>query len=291
MEQSPLLYEVADGIATITLNRPEAMNTFSFALMTAFVDALDKTDADDDVRAVIITGAGERAFCAGADLSQGSATFDYKKQGSVRDRLKVGDIYRDGGGWMTLRMLQSLKPLIGAINGSAAGIGASLQAAMDFRFASNKAKTVFPFVRRGIVPDAACSWFLPRVVGMQTALDWCLTGRQIAPEEALEKGFFKSLHEPGEVMATARAFAREIVDNASPVSVALTRTLMWRLAGADHPMAAHQAESRGVSMRGPSADVKEGISSFIEKRKPNFPGRVSTDMPDIFPFWEEPEFR
>jgi enoyl-CoA hydratase/carnithine racemase len=291
MEEALLLYEVSEGIATITINRPEAMNTLNVPVMQAYVDALDKADADDEVKAVIITGKGERAFCAGADLSQGSATFDFASQGSIREKMKVGDIYRDWGGWMTLRMFNSLKPLIGAINGSSAGIGASLQAAMDFRFASNRAKCAFAFVRRGIVPDAACSWFLPRVVGFQTAMDWCLTGRVVSPEEALEKGFFKSLHDPADVMPTARAFAREIIDNTPPVSVALTRQLLWRVAGAAHPMEAHKADSRGVCLRGPSADVKEGIGSFLEKRKPNFPGRVSTDMPDIFPNWEEPEFR
>jgi enoyl-CoA hydratase/carnithine racemase len=290
MDEAPLLYEVDDGIATITLNRPDAMNTLSVPLMLAFHEALEKADADDAVRAVIITGAGDRAFCAGADLSQGSATFDYAKQGSVRERLRVGDVYRDWGGWLAMRMFNSLKPLIGAINGSSAGIGTSLQAAMDFRIASNKAKCAFAFVRRGIVPDAACSWFLPRIVGIQTTLDWCFTGRTVLADEALEQGFFKSLHEPGDVMAAARSLGREIAQNASPVSVAMTRQLLWRVVGTDHPMEAHKADSRGISLRGPTDDVKEGIASFLEKRLPVFPGRVSTDMPDIFPNWEEPKF-
>jgi len=290
-EEEPLLYEVSEGIATITINRPGSMNTLSIPVMIAFVDAIDKADADDEVKAIIITGKGERAFCAGADLSQGGATFDYASQGSIREKLKVNGVFRDWGGWMTLRIFNCLKPVIAVMNGSAAGVGASLLAAMDFRLAANHAKLAFPFVRRGIVPDAASSWFLKQAVGLPTALDWCMTGRTVLADEAFSKGFYRSLHESSELMPAARALAQEIIENASPVSVALTRRIFWRTAGAEHPMEAHKADSRGISMRGPSADVKEGISAFMEKRKPNFPGKVSTDMPEVFPYWEEPEFR
>lgn len=290
-QDSPLLYDVADGIATLTINRPEAMNTLTLPTMAGIIEALDKADADDDVKVIIITGQGDRAFCAGADLSQGGATFDYASKGDHHSELKVNGIFRDRGGWMTLRIFNCLKPVIAVLNGSAAGVGASLSASADFRLASNRAKLVFPFVRRGIVPDGAASWFLQKAVGTQTTLDWCITGRTITAEEAFAKGFFRSLHEPADLMPAAHALAREIIENCSPVSVALTRRLIWRIAGTEHPMEAHMADSRGISMRGPSADVKEGISAFMEKRAPNFPGRVSTDMPEIFPYWEEPTFR
>ncbi|AYJ84903.1 enoyl-CoA hydratase (plasmid) [Sphingomonas paeninsulae] len=285
-----IVYETSDGIATITLNRPDKMNTFSIDTMLEFVAAIDATDADDDVRVVIITGAGNRAFCAGADLSQGAATFDYASQGRDRERLMVNGIYRDWGGWMSLRLFNSLKPIIAAVNGAAAGIGATLQTAMDIRLASTTAKYAFPFTRRGIVPEAGSTWFLPHIVGLPTALEWCFTGRQISAVEARDRGLVRSLHEPDDLMPAAREIAREIVDNTSPISVALTRQLLWRLAGAAHPMAAHMADSRAVHFRGPTADTKEGIASFLEKRKPHFPGKVSDGLPDIFPSWVEPEF-
>jgi enoyl-CoA hydratase/carnithine racemase len=272
-------YDVSDGIATITLNRPEKMNTMSIDTMLEFVAAIDTTDADDEVRVVIITGAGDRAFCAGADLSQGAATFDYASQGEAGKRLMVNGVYRDWAGRITLRLFNSLKPIIAAVNGAAAGIGATLQTAMDIRLASTTAKFVFPFTRRGIVPEAGSTWFLPHLVGLPTALEWCFTGRQIPAAEARDRGLVRSLHEPQDLMPAAREIAREIVENTSPISVALTRQLFWRLAGAAHPMAAHMADSRAVHF------------SFLEKRKPHFPGKISDGLPDIFPEWVEPEFR
>jgi enoyl-CoA hydratase/carnithine racemase len=286
-----ILYDLTDGIATITFNRPEKMNTLSIPMMVEFVAAIDRTDMDDAVRAVIVTGAGHRAFCAGADLSQGATAFDYASQGSVRDSLKVNGIFRDWGGWITLRLFDSMKPIIAVVNGAAAGVGATMQAAMDVRFAATTAKYAFPFARRGIVPEAASTWFLPKIVGLPTALEWCLTGRQISAVEARDRGLVRSLHEPADLMAAAREFAREIVENTAPISVALIRRMFWRLAGAGHPMVAHQADSRAVQFRGPTADVKEGIESFLQKRKPNFPGKVSDGLPDIFPDWQDATFR
>ena len=285
-----ILYRVDDGVATITLNRPEKMNAFTPRMRDEMIAAFDETDRDDAVRAVIVTGAG-RAFCAGADLSSGGATFDYASRNvSQREEQKVGEVYRDGGGLTTLRIFRSLKPVIGAINGAAVGIGVTMQLPMDIRLASTAARFGFVFARRGIVPEAASSWFLSRVVGMQTALEWCLTGRIFDAQEALSRGLVRSIHAPEDLLPAARALAREIADNTAPVSVALTRQMIWRMAGADHPMQAHRIDSRAIQARGRSADAKEGVSSFLEKRAPHYPDRVSADMPDFFPWWEEPPF-
>jgi len=283
-------YSVEDGIATITLNRPERMNAFTPQMRDDLIAALDETDADDSVRVVIVTGAG-KAFCAGADLSGGGSTFDYAARGdAAREEARVGDLYRDGGGLATLRIFRSLKPVIGAINGAAVGIGMTMQLPMDIRLASSAARFGFVFARRGIVPEAASSWFLSRVVGMQTALEWCMTGRIFDAQEALKHGLVRSVHAADDLLPAARALAREIADNTAPVSVALTRQMLWRMAGADHPMCAHRIDSRAIQARGRSADAKEGVSSFLEKRPPVFPDRVSTDMPDFFPWWQEPPF-
>lgn len=285
-----LLYQVEDGVATITLNRPEKMNAFTTQMRDEMVAVFDETDADDAVRAVIITGAG-RAFCAGADLSSGGKTFDYASRGdAAREALRVGDVYRDGGGVTTLRIFKSLKPVIGAINGAAVGIGVTMQLPMDIRMASTDARFGFVFARRGIVPEAASSWFLSRVVGMQTALEWCYTGRVFNAQEALDRGLVRSLHAPEDLLPAARALAREIADNTAPVSIALTRQMLWRMAGADHPMMAHRIDSRAIQARGQSADAREGVSSFLEKRQPVYPNKVSTDMPGFFPWWDEPPF-
>jgi enoyl-CoA hydratase/carnithine racemase len=286
-----LLYAVEDGIATITLNRPEKMNAFTARMMKDLIEVFDLTDADDAVKAVIITGAG-RAFCAGADLSGGGATFDRSSpQALEREEGKVGDIYRDGGGRVTLRMYDSLKPIIGAINGAAVGVGVTMQLPMDIRLASTAAKFGFVFARRGITPEAASSWFLSRLVGLQTALEWCYTGRVFGAQEALDRGLVRSLHEPEDLLPAARALAREIADNTAPVSIALTRQLLWRMAGAAHPMEAHKADSRAIQSRGASGDAKEGVSSFLEKRTPVYPDKVSADVPDIWPEWTSPPFR
>jgi enoyl-CoA hydratase/carnithine racemase len=285
-----LLYSVADGIATITLHRPEKMNAFTAQMRDDLVAAFDASDADDAVRVVIVTGAG-RAFCAGADLSGGGKTFDYAARAEeARDKYKVGDVYRDGGGIATLRIFKSLKPVIGAINGAAVGIGMTLQLPMDIRMASTDARFGFVFSRRGITPEAASSWFLSKLVGMQTALEWCFTGRVFSAQEALDKGLVRSLHAPAELLPAARALAREIADNTAPVSIALTRQMLWRMAGADHPMLAHRVDSRAIQSRGQSADAREGVSAFLEKRTPVYPNKVSTDLPDFFPWWDEPTF-
>ena len=286
-----LLYSVEDGIATVTLNRPEKMNAFTALMRDELVAVFDETDADDAVRVVIITGAG-RAFCAGADLSSGGKTFDYASRGdAARERYKVGDIYRDGGGVTTLRIFKSLKPVIGAINGAAVGIGVTMQLPMDIRLASTDAKFGFVFARRGITLEAASSWFLSKLVGMQTALEWCFTGRVFGAQEALDRGLVRSLHAPADLLSAARALAREIADNTAPVSIALTRQLLWHMAGQDHPMKAHRIDSRVIQSRGQSADAREGVGSFLEKRQPVYPNTVSADMPDFFPWWDEPEFK
>ena len=285
-----LRYQVDQGVATITLDRPEKMNAFTTVMRDELIAAFDETDADDAVRVVIVTGAG-KAFCAGADLSAGGKTFDYAARGdAAREALRVGDVYRDGGGLVTLRIFRSLKPVIGAINGAAVGIGATMQLPMDIRMASTTARFGFVFARRGITPEAASSWYLPRLVGMQTALEWCLTGRVFGADEALARGLVRSLHAPDELLAAAHALAREIADNTAPVSIALTRQMLWRLSAADHPIAAHRVDSPGIASRGASQDAVEGVMAFLEKRPAEFPLLVSKDMPSFFPWWEEQEF-
>lgn len=280
-----LLYSVADGIATITLNRPDKMNAFTNVMCREMVRAFDLTDADDDVKVVIVTGAG-RAFCAGADLSGGGDTF--AKGGSdVKDNRGV---VRDGGGLVSLRIFNSKKPVIGVINGAAVGVGVTMTLPMDIRLASDTAKFGFVFARRGIVPEAASSWFLPRLVGISQAAEWCYTGRLVPAAEAKDARLVRSVHAPDELMDAARAIAREIADNTAPVSVALTRQMLWRMLGADHPMYAHRTDSRAINSRGASDDAREGVVSFLEKRPPNFPVRVSDGLPDVFPDWDEPTF-
>jgi len=284
-----LQYAVEAGIATLTLNRPEKLNAFNTQMMRDMIAAFDVTDADDEVRCVIVTGAG-RAFCAGADLSSGAETFDYERRPQDREARTRDGVQRDGGGLLTLRIFDSLKPVIAACNGAAVGVGVTMQLAMDIRLASSEARYGFVFARRGLNPEAASSWFLPHLVGVQTALEWCYTGRIFPAQEAHERGLVRSLHAPDELLPAARAIAREIADNASPVSVALTRQLIWRMAGAAHPMEAHRADSRGIQARGGSPDSREGVMSFLEKRPPAFPGKVSRDLPDIWPHWKAPTF-
>jgi enoyl-CoA hydratase/carnithine racemase len=285
-----LQYSVEDGIATITLSRPEKLNAFNTQMMKDMIAAFDETDGDDAVRAVIVTGAG-RAFCAGADLSAGAETFNYDARSAAdrEARMREG-VQRDGGGLLTLRIFESLKPVISACNGAAVGVGVTMQCAMDIRLASTEARYGFVFARRGLNPEAASSWFLPHLVGVQTALEWCYTGRIFPAAEAKERGFVRSLHAPDELLPAARALAREIADNTAPVSIAVTRQLIWRMAGAAHPMEAHKADSRGIQARGKSGDAREGVSSFLEKRPPNYPDKVSKDLPDIWPQWTAPTF-
>ncbi len=280
-----ILYDVTDGIATITLNRPEKMNAFTGTMMTELIEAFDAVDADDDVRAVIVTGQGERAFCAGADLTPEGGGQVFADRGEV-DTL-ADERVRDGGGRLTLRIYECKKPVIGAINGAAVGVGVTMQLPMDIRLASEAARFGFVFARRGIVPEAASSWFLPRLVGMQQALEWCYTGRIFDAAEALRGGLVRSVHPGGELLAEARKLAREIADNTAPVSIALTRQMLWRNAAMPHPMEAHKIDSRAIYRRSRSGDAHEGITSFLEKRAPHYPDKVSTDMPDFFPWWED----
>ena len=280
-----IAYEVADRVATITLDRPEKLNAFTGTMMRELHEAFDLVDANDEVRAVIVTGAG-RAFCAGADLSAGANTFNDGEMSSDSG----ASVRRDGGGTVTLRIFSCNKPVIAAINGPAVGVGATMILPMDIRLASTSARFGFVFTRRGIVPEACSSWFLPRVVGISQAQEWVLTGRVFDADEALKHGLVRSVHEPDELMAAAHRIAREIADNTAPVSVALARQMMWRMLGASHPMEAHRVDSRGIQIRGRSKDVAEGVTSFLEKRAPRFVETVSQDLPDIFPDWEEPEF-
>jgi enoyl-CoA hydratase/carnithine racemase len=285
MDFQDIIYDVSEGIATITLNRPDKMNAFTGRMMHEIISALDHSDADDNVKAVIFTGSG-RAFCAGADLSSGGATFS---KGGSDIQTKQG-VPRDGGGMVSLRIFNSLKPVIGAINGAAVGVGVTMTLPMDIRVASDGAKFGFVFAKRGILPEACSSYFLPRLVGIQQATEWVFTGRVFSAEEALNGRLVRSVHPGDELLAVARGIAREIADNTAPVSVALSRQMLWRMMGASHPMDAHAVESRGISARGRSADSKEGVTSFLEKRAAVYPDRVSDGLPDIFPNWEDPEF-
>ncbi len=280
-----ILYDVADGIATITLHRPEKMNAFTGTMMAEMIDAFDRIDADDDVRAVIVTGHGDRAFCAGADLTPEDGGQVFANRGEVESLSD--ERVRDGGGLLTLRIYECRKPVIAAVNGAAVGVGVTMQLPMDIRLASETARFGFVFARRGIVPEAASSWFLPRLVGMQQALEWCYTGRVFDAQEALKGGLIRSVHPAGELLAEARTLAREIADNTAPVSIALTRQMLWRNAAQPHPMEAHKIDSRAIYRRARSGDAREGIASFLEKRPPAYPDKVSTDMPDFFPWWQE----
>jgi enoyl-CoA hydratase/carnithine racemase len=330
MDFQDIRYEVADHVLTVTLNRPDRLNAWTRWMQAELVEAFDRADADDDVRAIVVTGAG-RGFCAGADLEHGGATFDARERarsggedgtggasdagsasgagdagdaGSASDTDTVSDTDsagdaeagnaerapRDGGGRFTLRVFECTKPVIAAINGPAVGVGATMTLPMDVRLASSSARMGFVFARRGIVPEAASSWFLPRVVGISRAMEWAATGRVFDAEEALAGGLVRSVHAPDELLPAAYALAAEIVENAAPVSVALSRRLMWRMLGEDHPMAAHRADSRAMFHRGQSDDAREGITAFLEKRPASFPDRVSDGLPDVMPGWEAPRY-
>jgi enoyl-CoA hydratase/carnithine racemase len=283
MDFEQITTEVADSVLTITLNRPERLNAWTAQMGLEMRAALDDADADDEVRAIIVTGAG-RGFCAGADLASGGDTFDARK------REAVAGARRDNGGELTLRIFECKKPVIAAINGPAVGIGATMTLPMDIRLAADDARIGFVFARRGIIPEACSSWFLPRVVGINRAMEWVATGRVFSAQEGLEGGLLRSLHPQAELLDAARSLAREIAENTAPVSVALARQLMWRMLGAEHPMLAHRADSRGMVARGQSADAAEGITAFLEKRPAQFPDRVSDGLPDAMPGWSAPEF-
>ncbi len=286
MEYTQIAYDVDGPIATITLDRPDQLNAFTGTMMRELLDAFDRTDGDDAVRVVIITGRG-RGFCAGADLSGGGDTF---AAGGGGDRSGPQGVPRDGGGLVSLRIFNSLKPVIAAINGPAVGVGVTMTLPMDIRMASEDARIGFVFARRGIVPEACSSWFLPRLVGIQQAAEWVYTGRVFPASEALAAGLVRSVHKPKKLLDEARALALEIAENTAPVSVALSRQMMWRMLGAGHPMVAHQVDSRGIAERGRSDDAREGVLSFLEKRPPAFPVLVSDGLPEIFPGWQDPEF-
>lgn len=285
MTYTQIKYEVDENIATITLDRPDHLNSFTVVMLRELLEALDSADADDNVRAIIFTGSG-RAFCAGADLAAGADTFNYDQlAGATQTKLR-----RDGGGLLSLRIFNSKKPVIGAINGAAVGVGVTMTLPMDIRIASTNSKFGFVFTRRGIVPEACSTWFLPRLVGISQATEWVFTGRVFGADEALAGGLVRSVHESSQLLAVARGIAREIADNTAPVSVALSRQMLWRMLGASHPMEAHRMESRGIQIRGRSSDAREGIVSFLEKRQADFGMTVSQDFPDIFAGWDEPEF-
>ena len=284
-DYTQIRYEVSDSIATVTLARPEKMNAFTGVMMRELLDVFDVIDADDAVRAVIVTGDG-KAFCAGADLSSGAKTFDDGDWSSTSD----DSVRRDGGGQVTLRIFACKKPVIAAINGAAVGIGATMTLPMDVRLASSAARIGFVFTRRGIVPEACSSWFLPRVVGISRAAEWVYTGRILSADEAAFGGLVRTVYAPDELLPAARALAREIADNTSGVSVALSRQMLWRMLGADHPMQAHRVDSRAIQLRGRSADAHEGVTSFLEKRPAQFSDSVAASVPDVFPEWQDPQF-
>ncbi|MDP5104418.1 MAG: crotonase/enoyl-CoA hydratase family protein [Erythrobacter sp.] len=283
-QYTQIIVAKSDGIATITLNRPDKMNAYTRTMGEEIMAAMDDIDADDAVRAVIFTGAGERAFCAGADLTPEGGGHVFSDPTQVDD-LSDSRV-RDGGGLLTLRLFESKKPLISACNGVAVGVGATMQLAMDMRLASETARYGFVFARRGIVPEAASSWFLPRIVGISQALEWCYTGRVFDAAEAKAGGLVRSVHAPEDLLHAAKTLALEIAENTSAISVAMTRAMMWRLASADHPMEAHKIDSRAIYRLSRGADAKEGIASFLDKRRPVYPGKVSADMPDFYPWWD-----
>jgi enoyl-CoA hydratase/carnithine racemase len=284
MNYEDIKYEIADRVLTITLHRPDKLNAYTRRMQEELIDAFGRADADDEVRSVVVTGAG-RGFCAGADLSAGSATFDF------RNRQETIDEHRDGGGKLTLRIFESKKPVIAAVNGPAVGVGATMQLPMDVRIASSAARFGFVFARRGVVPEACSSWFLPRIVGISRAAEWVYSGRVFDAQEALAAGLVSRVVPPEELLPAAYALAREIAENTSAVSVALSRQMLWRMLGADHPMEAHRIDSKGIYWMGSSPDAAEGIASFKEKRKPRFGMRASSDMPPYYPWWRERPFK
>ncbi len=281
-------YDLQGPVALVTLDRPEKMNAFTRTMMAEIIDAIDEADGDDRVRAVVFTGSGDRAFCAGADLTPEGGGHVFSDPNPVEDLSD--ERVRDGGGRLTLRLFNAKKPLISACNGVAVGVGATMQLPMDMRLCSDNARFGFVFARRGITPEAASSWFLPRLVGMQTALEWCMTGRIFDAEEALEKGLVRSIHPQQDLLGAALGLAHEIAENTSAVSVAMTRAMLWRLSATEHPMMAHRIDSRAIYRLSRSADAREGVTSFLEKRSPVYPDTVSADMPDFYPWWDEPGY-
>ena len=292
MEFKTILYKKENQILTITLNRPERLNAFTGQMMDDLITAFDKAGKDDDIRVVVVTGAG-RGFCAGADLGAGADTFNRDVRDNKDQRPIKGknlEWLRDGGGRTTLAIYECPKPIIAAINGPAVGVGVTMTLPMDIRLASDKARFGLVFARRGLVPEAASSWFLPRIVGISKALEWTYSGKVFSPEEALSGGLIRSVHSSEELLEEAYKISNEIIENTSAVSVALTRQMLWKMLGADHPMEAHKVDSRAIYALGKGEDAKEGVNSFLEKRTPEFPNKVSEDMPEFFPWWEDRKF-
>jgi enoyl-CoA hydratase/carnithine racemase len=282
MQYQTILYDVHHGVLTVTLNRPERLNAFNETMARELVAAFDAADENDDIRAIIVTGAG-RGFCAGEDLAAGAKTFSHAEEPGT-------EAPRDICGLVSLRVFHSLKPVIAAINGPAVGMGATMTLPMDIRLAATEAKFGFVFTRRGIVPEAASSWFLPRLVGISRAMEWCATGRVFGAAEAVQGGLLREVHHAESLLPAAVALAREIADNTAPVSVALTRQMLWRSLCHSHPMEAHRVESRALHARGKAGDAAEGITSFLEKRAARYPDKVSSAMPDFRPWWDEPGY-
>jgi enoyl-CoA hydratase/carnithine racemase len=284
MSFETILYDVDDNILTITLNRPEQLNSFNGKMCFELIEAFDMADADDDVQAIIFTGAG-RGFCAGADLSSGAETWEGHSEAMDSDQQRG-----DGGGEVTRRIYDCLKPVIVAFNGPAVGVGMTMTLSADVRIAAPNIKMGFVFAARGIIPEGCSSYFLPRLVGISKALEWCYSARIFRSEEALGAGLIRSIHEPEDLLPAARKLAKEFTENSSAISNTVLRHMMWRMLGASHPIESHRVDTAGISALGTSPDAAEGITSFLEKRKPNFPGKVSKDLPEFFPWWEEPEF-
>lgn len=289
MQPTTIATDLADRILTVTLDRPDRLNAFTVPMQRELCDVLDRVNADPEIRVVVITGRG-RGFCAGADLASGGDTFDIDAGSPATGSGGPRRTHRDEGGLLTLRLYACTKPVIAAINGAAVGVGATMTLPMDIRLASESARFGFVFARRGIVPEACSSWFLPRVVGINTALEWTMTGRVFDAAEALDRGLVRSVHPPDELLPAAYEIAREIATNTSAVSVAMTRQMLWRMLGEAHPMAAHQVDSPAIANLGRSADAREGVVSFLEKRPPVFTDAVPDDIPAPWPFWTEPVF-
>ena len=292
MEFETILYDTKDKVLTVTLNRPERLNAFTGQMMDDLIEAFDKAGKDDEIRVIIVTGAG-RGFCAGADLGAGANTFNREVRNNRGETEGIKDNpewMRDGGGRTTLAIFDCPKPIIAAFNGPAVGVGVTMTLPMDIRIASEEARFGFVFARRGLVPEAASSWFLPRIVGISKALEWTFSGKVFSAEEAKEGGLIRSVHPANKLMDEAYKLAQEIIDNTSPVSVALTRQMLWKMLGADHPMEAHKVDSQLIYELGKAEDAKEGVKSFLEKRSPKFPSKVSRDMPKFFPWWKNRKF-
>ncbi|MFL5295354.1 MAG: enoyl-CoA hydratase-related protein [Phenylobacterium sp.] len=278
-----ILYETDGPVLTVTLNRPEKLNAYTATMGAELEDAFLRASDDDDIRCVIVTGAG-RGFCAGADISAGAGAFDSAAEGSVA--FTGAGRPRGSGAGFVGAIFNCKKPSIAAINGAAVGVGATLTLPMDIRLAAADARIGFVFARRGLVPEAGSAWFLPKLVGLPQAMRWCLSGRLISAEEARDGGLVAEVTEPAALLDRARAIAREIAENTAPVSIALTRQMLWRYAGAPDPFGLLAIDGRLSMELGKGADVREGVQAFLEKRSPKFPGKASADMPGLYPWWE-----